>query len=286
MEGFMKTSSPLFAVTLSAVLVPGMATAIPAGVLPGTEYIACIGASDLGSRWFQVVNDTTGQVHPAENVNLLDGYQAVCDVLGTILPRRYAVSIQAPAGAMSFTLDETSGNLGGLLPSGYHAEALGYVDQLEKALRDNQWSGENRIAWVVLSLANDADPHVMTANAKLAIDIARDAGIPVIVQAFPTWGTFSFVYQYENAVELHGKFWGDVIRKLGLKTITEDQYNALRDFHRAELASYPGVRYVDFYGKHIDWRTTTIDGIHPQYSLALRAARKLQGVMGIDYYPP
>ena len=121
-------------------------------------------------------------------------------------------------------------------------------DQLERALRDNQWSGQNRIGWVVLSLANDADPHVMTTNAKLAIDIARDAGIPVIVQAFPAWGTFSFVYQYENAVELHGNFWGDFIRKLGLNTITEDQYNALRDFHRAEL-SYPGVKYVQLLWK-------------------------------------
>ena len=86
---------------------------------------------------------------------------------------------------MSFTLDETSGNLGGLLPSGYHAEALGYVNQLERALRDNQWSGQNRIGWVVLSLANDANPRVMTTNAKLAINIARDAGIPVIVRRSP-----------------------------------------------------------------------------------------------------
>ena len=144
---------------------------------------------------------------------------------------------------------------------------LGYSSQLHQLNMTTTWfDGVQRMKYLVVGIPNDCvhsipctvnDMQVTIDNLKLAVNSATQAGVTVMVNAYPDW----------QDMDLHAAGMAFGLTNI----ISEGDYAVLIQMHRDQISAMPGVVYVDAWKGNF----TTVDGLHPKDVNQVEAAKRI-----------
>lgn len=145
----------------------------------------------------------------------------------------------------------------------------GYASQYASIYTRSAWpfDGENRLRYVVVSIANDCLHSVpcslsdidntLIQNVIALADLADSQGVSVIVNGYPSWSDLDLL----RAAQIYGLTW----------TIAEADYELLSTRHRQVLSAHPNVLYLSVWNDNF----VSIDGLHPNKDSVTNAARRI-----------